>query len=100
MFWAILENFGKIEKNEPKLSGGGRNLHYSEFWGPTSFLEPVTFPNMKIFKKNFFRPEINPLSRCEIGLGVIGPLTLEIHLVAKINFSKFRFFFIQPRKGP
>ena len=100
MFWEILENFGKIEKNEPKVSGGGSKSALLRILEPNFFLGPVTFPNMKIFEKKFFRPEINPLSRCEIGLVIIGPLTLEIQPVAKINFSKFRFFLYSPVKAP
>ena len=100
MFWAILENFGKIEKNEPKLSGGGAKSGLLRILESNFFLGPVTFRKIEISKKNFFWPEINPFPRCEIGFVNIGSVSFEIDPLRKKDFSKNGFFFTQPPNGP
>ena len=57
MFWANLENFGKIDIFGPKSGRGGGILPYSEILGTKIFWRPVTFAKIKIFKKKNFWPE-------------------------------------------
>ena len=99
MFWANLENFGKIDIFGPK-SGRGGILPYSEILVTKNFWRPVTFPKIEIFKRKIFRPEFRREVRCEIILSHFRAVVSEIQSMQKKDFVNFGVFFAHSRNGP
>ena len=77
MFRAILGGVGFFGIFRPKLSGGGSAFSaLLRILGRNFFVGPVTFRKIQIFKKKFFWPEVDPLSRCEIQFVMIDVIEL------------------------
>ena len=54
IFSVILKNFGKIKKNEPKVSGGGDDIATTQNFGAQLFSGTCNFSKNGNFRKKIF----------------------------------------------